>query len=80
VLPRRRRARWLQLTIAGPPGIEARVRALAAAMGYALDEREWSFRIRFEELHLGRERKIGPLRVDAFEVFHQCAYHENRPT
>jgi ribonuclease BN (tRNA processing enzyme) len=60
-----------ELTIAGPPGIEAHVRALASAMGYALDEREWSFPIRFEELHAGREREIGPVRVDAFEVYHQ---------
>ncbi len=59
------------LTIAGPPGIEAHVRALAEAMGYALDERQWTFPIRFEELRPGREREIGPLRVDAFEVFHQ---------
>src|SRR5262249_9337246 len=43
---RRRRPLW----IAGPRGIEARVRALATAMGYSLDEREWSFPIRFEEL------------------------------
>jgi len=59
------------LTIAGPPGIAAQVHALASAMGYAIEEREWSFPIRFEELHPGREREIGPVRVDTFEVFHQ---------
>ncbi len=59
------------LTIAGPHGIEMRVRALAAAMGYAIEEREWSFPIRFEELRPGRQREIGPVRVDVFEVFHQ---------
>jgi ribonuclease BN (tRNA processing enzyme) len=59
------------LWIAGPSGIEARVHALAAAMGYAIEDREWSFPIRFAELHPGREREIGPVRVDAFEVFHQ---------
>jgi len=64
---RRRRPLW----IAGPRGIEARVRALATAMGYSLDEREWSFPIRFEELVPGREREIGPVRADCFEVFHQ---------
>ena len=64
---RRRRPLW----IAGPPDVEARVRALAEAMGYALDEREWSFEIRFAEYHPGSEREIGPVAVDAFEVFHQ---------
>jgi ribonuclease BN (tRNA processing enzyme) len=64
---RRRRPLW----IAGPRGIEQRVRALANAMGYSLDDREWSFPIHFEELHAGREREIGPVRVEAFQVFHQ---------
>ena len=59
------------LWIAGPPGIERRVRTLAAALGYAIEEREWSFPVRFEELRPGREREIGPVRVDAFAVFHQ---------
>jgi hypothetical protein len=59
------------LWIAGPPGIEQRVRTLASALGYALEEREWSFPIRFEELRPGAERQIGPVGVDAFEVFHQ---------
>lgn len=59
------------LWIAGPPGIEQRVRTLASALGYALEEREWSFPIHFEELRPGRERAIGPVDVDAFEVFHQ---------
>jgi len=59
------------LWIAGPPGIEQRVRTLAAALGYALEEREWSFPIHFEELRPGGERPIGPVDVDAFEVFHQ---------
>jgi ribonuclease BN (tRNA processing enzyme) len=59
------------LCIAGPPGIQARVHALATAMGYAIEDREWSFPIRFAELRPGQEREIGPVRVDAFEVFHQ---------
>ena len=37
------------LRIAGPPGIEARVRGLAAAMGYAMEGRDWSFEISFDE-------------------------------
>ena len=59
------------LRIAGPPGIERRVRTLAAALGYAIEEREWSFPIRFEELRPGEEREIGPVTADACEVFHQ---------
>ncbi len=59
------------LWIAGPPGIERRVRALADALGYSIEERDWSFPIRFAELHPGEEREIGPVGVDAFEVFHQ---------
>ena len=59
------------LAIAGPRGVEQRVRTLATAMGYSLDEREWTFPIRFEELQAGREREIGPVSVEAFEVFHQ---------
>ena len=59
------------LSIAGPPGIERHVRTLASALGYAIEERDWSFPIRFEELRPGEERDIGPVGVDAFEVFHQ---------
>jgi len=59
------------LWIAGPPGIERRVRTLAAALGYAIEEREWTFPIRFEELRPGAARPIGPVGVEAFEVFHQ---------
>ena len=59
------------LWIAGPPGIEQRVRALASALGYSIEEREWSFPIHFQELRAGQEREVGPVRVDAFEVFHQ---------
>jgi len=64
---RRRRPLW----IAGPRGIRPHVHALASAMGYAIEEREWTFPIHFVELQAGREQAIGPLQVDAFEVFHQ---------
>ena len=59
------------LPIAGPPGIEARVRALATAMGHGLEDREWTFDVRFEELPIGRHTEIGPVRVRAFETRHQ---------
>jgi ribonuclease BN (tRNA processing enzyme) len=59
------------LRIAGPPGVEARVRALSDAMGYGLHEREWSFPLLFDELSPRREVEVGPVRVAAFEVLHQ---------
>ena len=58
------------LWIAGPPGIEARVRGLAAAMGHALEGRDWSFPIAFEELPAGRRCEVGPARVQSFETHH----------
>lgn len=58
------------LRIAGPPGIEARVRGLAAAMGHAIEGRDWSFALEFDELPIGRELEIGPARVRAFETHH----------
>ena len=58
------------LRIAGPPGIEARVRGLAAAMGYAMEGRDWSFEISFDELPVGRELELGPTRVRSFETHH----------
>jgi ribonuclease BN (tRNA processing enzyme) len=64
--------RTRELRIAGPRGLEARVRALAAAMGYGLSEREWSFPIRFQELPSGREAEVGPVRVHSFETLHQA--------
>ena len=63
------------LRIAGPPGVETRVRALADAMGYGLHEREWSFPILFEEVSARREVEVGPVRVAAFEVRHQLHTH-----
>jgi ribonuclease BN (tRNA processing enzyme) len=63
----RRRPLW----IAGPQGTEQQVRTLAAAMGYALEERRFDFPIHFVELVAGDEREIGPVRVETFPVVHQ---------
>ena len=63
-------SRRAPLRIAGPPGVEARLRALATAMGYAMDEHDWSFPIYFEELPAGRELELGPVRVSSFETRH----------
>ena len=59
------------LEIAGPPGIEARVRALAAAMGHGLEDREWSFSIDFQELPTAGQLGVGPVEVRAFATRHQ---------
>jgi ribonuclease BN (tRNA processing enzyme) len=58
------------LRIAGPPGIEARVRGLAAAMGHAVEGRDWSFPLTFDELPVGRELEVGPVKVRSFETHH----------
>jgi ribonuclease BN (tRNA processing enzyme) len=58
------------LRIAGPPGIEERVRQLAVAMGYPLDKHHWPFDVLYDELPVGRELEIGPARVRSFETRH----------
>jgi ribonuclease BN (tRNA processing enzyme) len=63
------------LLIAGPHGIERRVHQLATAMGYAIEEREWSFPIEFIELQVDRETEVGPVRVRSFETRHQPHTH-----
>jgi ribonuclease BN (tRNA processing enzyme) len=63
------------LTIAGPTGIRQWVYNLASAMGYAIEDREWPFDIRFEELPAGVEVEVGPVRVRSFETYHQPHTH-----
>ncbi len=62
--------RTTPLRIAGPPGVEARVRALSAAMGHPLEGREWTFPLSFEELPVGVDLELGPVRVRSFETRH----------
>ena len=59
------------LRIVGPPGIESRVREIAHAMCYGIEDREWSFPIHFQEFHACTEVETGPVRVRAFEARHQ---------
>jgi ribonuclease BN (tRNA processing enzyme) len=63
---RRKRA----LRIAGPPGIEARVKQLAGAMGHGIENREWAFPIEFVELSAGVRSEVGPLKVRSFATHH----------
>jgi ribonuclease BN (tRNA processing enzyme) len=63
----RRRPLW----IAGPQGIEERVRSVSAALGYPLEEREWTFPMRFAELQPGEDTPVGPAMAGVFETHHQ---------
>jgi ribonuclease BN (tRNA processing enzyme) len=64
----RRRA---PLVIAGPRGIEERVRAVARAGGHALDHHRYGFPLRFLELRAdAAPERVGPLAVTLFEVNH----------
>lgn len=58
------------LEIAGPPGIESRVKDLAVAMGHPLDSREWTFDVTYTELVAGMAREVGPANVTSFETLH----------
>jgi len=57
--------------IAGPAGIREWVHNLAAAMGYAIEDRTWPFEIHFEVLPAGVDMEVGPVQVRSFETFHQ---------
>jgi len=59
------------LAIAGPPGIEARVRDLASAMGHGFDDHPRPFPVTFHEVKPGTEQEFGPAQVSAFETQHQ---------
>jgi ribonuclease BN (tRNA processing enzyme) len=63
------------MLIAGPPGIEQRVRLLADAMGHPMEDKEWSYPIHFQELHAGSEQEVGPTSVRTFETQHQSDAH-----
>jgi len=63
------------LEIIGPPDVERRVRALGQAMGHQLDNREWSFPIRFREIRPEETIQAGPVAVRAFSTAHQLESH-----
>jgi len=59
------------LVIAGPTGIEARVRGLAAALCYEVEDREWTFPIHYREFQAGQSIPAGPAQLSAFAAVHQ---------
>ena len=59
------------LVVAGPPGVEHRVRELARAMGHGLEDRPWPFELSFRELTPGGSHDLGPARLHPFEARHQ---------
>lgn len=56
--------------IAGPIGIEERVRAAARALGHPLESHRFGFGIEFVELPPGETRTLGPVTARAFRTFH----------
>jgi ribonuclease BN (tRNA processing enzyme) len=63
------------LVVAGPPGVERRVREVARALGHSLDDHRLGFPVRFEELPTASTREIGPVSARAFATFHSPDSH-----
>jgi ribonuclease BN (tRNA processing enzyme) len=71
--------RTTPLWVAGPPGVELRVRQLAEAMGHPIKE-DLPFALHFQELPAlpgteGALHSVGPAQVRAFETKHQVEAH-----
>jgi ribonuclease BN (tRNA processing enzyme) len=62
--------RTAPLRIAGPPGVERRVREVARALGHPLEGHRFGYPLSFEELPLGSLRAVGPVETRAFSTFH----------
>ena len=63
------------LVIAGPTGVERRVREVAHALGHSLQDHRLGFELRFEELPVGSSREVGPVDARAFATFHSPDSH-----
>jgi ribonuclease BN (tRNA processing enzyme) len=59
------------LRIAGPRGVESRVRAAAAALGHSFEDRQFPFPLSFHELPPGADHEVGPICLRTFETKHQ---------
>ncbi len=64
-------ARRHPIEIVGPPEIEARVYALARALGHHLEDPDWTFPIRYREIHADEALSAGPGQIQAFATEHQ---------
>jgi len=62
------------LLVAGPPNVEKRVRALAAALGHPMEE-DPGFPLVFRELPPGHSHEVGPAKIESFETRHQVEAH-----
>ncbi len=58
------------LVVAGPRGIEARVRHAAQALGHPLEPHHFPYALRFIELAAGATQDLGVARVRTFETHH----------
>ena len=65
------------ITIAGPSGIERRVRELAQAMGAPLKGDESLYETRFQEFSIDQACEIGPVTLRGFSTHHpaDCSPH-----
>lgn len=64
--------RTAPLTVAGPPGLEGRIRELMDVTFPGLADVEQRFELRFVELEERRSAAVGPARVTPFGVVHAC--------
>lgn len=58
------------LHIAGPGGVEERVRGAASALGHAIDGRELGFELVFHELRADRALRLAGFELEAFATNH----------
>lgn len=63
-------ARKRPLVIAGPRGIEARVRSTAQALGHPLEPHRFGYPLRFVEFAAGAPTDLGVARVNVFATHH----------
>lgn len=59
-----------KLRIAGPPEVEARVRAACDALGHPLEDRLWCFKTEFTVLEPDKPTRLGPVDVVGFQTHH----------
>jgi ribonuclease BN (tRNA processing enzyme) len=58
------------LRIAGPPGLENRIRAASRTLGHPIESQQWGFPVEFVELPAGAGVELGPVRARAFQTHH----------